>query len=390
MPIKTYYDRSPMGSVTRTPEGYIRFDAIATRSGIFIYHQPDGSVLRAYRPPEEVFKADSMQSFAMKPIINDHAMGVTPKITADNVRQYQIGAIGENIRRDGNFMKLTGTIMDKDGIAAVDAGRRGLSLAYDSEDVMTPGITADGLEYDYKQTNIRGNHLAIVDRGRAGDSARLNMDTAEIEFKQDTKQTFSQGERTMKYNLDGIEIDAPESVINALVKARTDLAAAITTQNTLKQDNATLKTNLDTATATADAAKAEVVNLKAVDTEKLIQDGIAARIALVEAASLVCDAADLKGKTDAEIENIVIAKVFPDMKMDGKSADYVTAMFDAALKSGDAKQRAEALAKQRQKVVTMDKDGKGADDVEKQKADANKMLQDAWKQDCSLSVKNKK
>ena len=194
----------------------------------------------------------------------------------------------------------------------------------------------------------------------------------------------------MKYNLDGIEIDAPESVINALVKARTDLAAATTTQNTLKQDNATLKTNLDTATATADAAKAEVVKLKAVDTEKLIQDGIAARIALVEAASLVCDAADLKGKTDAEIENIVIAKVFPDMKMDGKSADYVTAMFDAALKSGDAKQRAEALAKQRQKVVTMDKDGKGADDVEKQKADANKMLQDAWKQDCSLSVKNKK
>lgn len=136
------------------------------------------------------------------------------------------------------------------------------------------------------------------------------MDTADIEDKQ-TTNNLSQGERKMKYNLDGVDVDAPESVINALVKARTDLATVTVNLDTEKKIGATVKTNLDTMTAERDAAKAEVVTLKAVDTEKLIQDGIAARIDLVETASLICDAADLKGKKDSEIKLLVIAKVFP-------------------------------------------------------------------------------
>jgi len=377
-----------MGSVTETPEGYLKFDAVATRSGIFIYHNTDGSIRKAYRSPEEVFKADSMASFSLKPIVNDHCMGVTPKITADNVKDFQIGSIGENIRRDGNFVKLSGMITDKSGVAAVKAGRRGLSLAYDSDDIEEHGITPDGLEYDYRQTNIRGNHLAIVDRGRAGDMARLNMDTVdieenELELKQDSK-TISQGERKMKYNLDGIDIDAPESIINALVKARTDLSTATLSLDSEKKEVAKLKTNLDTATATADAAKAEIAKLKEVDTEKLVQDGISARIALVDNASLICDATEFKGKTDAEIKGLVIKKVFPELNMDGKSADYVTAMFDAALQAGDAKQRKEALAKQRKQVVTLDKSDEEKDKDEKE---SNRLLQDAYRAPCSMSVK---
>jgi hypothetical protein len=385
--LKTYYDRSPMGSVTKTPEGYLQFDAAATRSGIFIYHQPDGSVRRAYRAPSEVFKSDSMASFALKPIINNHEMGLTPKITADNVKQYQIGSIGENIRRDGTYMRITGIIMDKAGIQAVNDGRRGLSLAYDSEDIDEPGITEDGQEYDYRQTKIRGNHLAIVDRGRAGPVAVLNMDTADIEETgKKPESLFTQRSRLMKYNLDGVEIDAPESIVNALVKARTDLGTSQATVNTLTQDKATAKTSLDSVTAERDAAKSEVVKLKAIDTNKLIQDGVAARIALVESAVLVCDAADLKGKTDAEIRLLVIKKVFPEMNMDGKSADYVGAMFDAAIKSGDTEQRRSALAKQRRAATSMDK-GDGEDVDDKDQKNANTMLQDAYKQPCSMSVK---
>jgi hypothetical protein len=383
--LKTYYDRSSIGSVTTTPEGYLRFDAIASRSGIFIYYNADGSTRRAYRAPAEVFKADSMASFTLKPIVNNHEMGVTPKITADNVKQFQIGAIGENVRQDGNYLKLTGTIMDKAGIQAVKDGRRGLSLAYDSEDIDEPGITADGLKYDYRQTNIRGNHLAIVDQGRAGDCARLNMDTADImenPLALNLTTNLSQGERKMKYNLDGVEVEAPESIVNALVKARTDCATATTALTTANADSAQNKTKLDTVTAERDAAKAELTKIKAVDTEKLVQDGIAARIALVESASLICDAADPKGKTDAEIKGLVIAKVFPELKMDGKSAEYVSAMFDAALTAGDTKQRKEAIASQRKAAVNTNQDS----DPNAEKKEANP-VQDAWKAPCSMSVK---
>jgi len=389
VPVKTYYDRSPLGFVEKTPQGYLKFDAVASRTGIFLYHQPDGSVRRAYRSPEEIFSADSLASFRMMPIINDHEMGRTPKITADNVKQFQIGTIGENVRGEGNLLKLAGIIQDKSGVDAVDNGRRGLSLAYESNDINEPGVTADGQEYDYRQTQIRGNHLAIVDRGRAGPIAALNMDTADIDLISEPIPQQSKKERRMKYNLDGCEVDAPESVINALVKARTDLAAATTDFNTQKTAAGVLKSNLDTASAERDAARAEVTTLKAVDTAKLVADGVAARIALVDAATLICDAAELKGKTDSEIRIAVIKKVWPDLSMDGKDPVYVSAMFDAAVKAGDTEQRRKALASQRQTAMTVDKDGKGLKENAQDPQAANKLLQDAWKQDCSVSAKKK-
>jgi|GEM_PF-1325049 hypothetical protein len=435
MPVtKTYFDLSPMGSVTKTPEGFLQFQAPATRSGIFIYHNEDGSPRRAYRAPAEVFKRESMDSFKGKPIINNHQMGVTPKITADNVKGYQIGAIGENIRRENNLMWVSGTIHDKSGVEAVEGGRRGLSLAYDSDDIEEHGITEDGLEYDFRQTNIRGNHLAIVDRGRAGDVARIpTMDTADVEEVLDTampgagekKEDFisraiakyvKEGKtqeqaaaiaystwekadskdktkhdsstlsrsRRMKYNLDGCEVDAPESVINALVKARTDYADATGKLTAAQAEAKTLKTNLDTATANLDAAKVELTAAKAVDTEKLIQDGINARVTLLESASLICDAAELKDKKPEEVRLAVIKKVFGDMNMDGKSPDYVSAMFDAAVKAGDTEQRRKALAGQRKAAVSIQTQDTAVEDAAEA---ANKALENLYKTDCSKVFK---
>lgn len=70
--------------------------------------------------------------------------------------------------------------------------------------------------------------------------------------------------------------------------------------------------------------------------------------------------------------------------MDGKSDDYIAGMFNAAVNAGDTKQRKEALAKQRQLSVSMDKDDKGDD-----KKDKKPLIEDAWKQDCSLSTKKR-
>lgn len=49
----------------------------------------------------------------------------------------------------------------------------------------SPGVTSgidgipDGLHYDVIQRNIRGNHVALVDKGRAGETACLRMDSAD-------------------------------------------------------------------------------------------------------------------------------------------------------------------------------------------------------------------
>jgi len=188
----------------------------------------------------------------------------------------------------------------------------------------------------------------------------------------------------MKYNLDGCEVDAPESVINALVKARTDYADATGKLTAAQAEAKTLKTNLDTATANLDAAKVELTAAKAVDTEKLIQDGINARVTLLESASLICDAAELKDKKPEEVRLAVIKKVFGDMNMDGKSPDYVSAMFDAAVKAGDTEQRRKALAGQRKAAVSIQTQDTAVEDAAEA---ANKALENLYKTDCSKVFK---
>lgn len=45
-----------------TPEGYLQATAYATRTGVFDYLLPDGSLFREYRPAEEVFNPDSLET----------------------------------------------------------------------------------------------------------------------------------------------------------------------------------------------------------------------------------------------------------------------------------------------------------------------------------------
>ena len=68
------------GAVT-TPEGFLLDSPIVARTGIYTYLQPDGSVRREYRPPDEVFAEDALVSFKGKPITVLHPKG--GRVTAD-------------------------------------------------------------------------------------------------------------------------------------------------------------------------------------------------------------------------------------------------------------------------------------------------------------------
>jgi hypothetical protein len=61
-----------IGKFEVTPEGFLRIPAAVTRVGVFNYKQPDGSVIRELRLPEEVFNPDSLSSLKSIPITNDH------------------------------------------------------------------------------------------------------------------------------------------------------------------------------------------------------------------------------------------------------------------------------------------------------------------------------
>lgn len=59
-------------------DGYLEDVPVVGRIGIQLYRNPDGSVRRELRPPEEVFNADSLASFKGKPITIGHPGRLIP------------------------------------------------------------------------------------------------------------------------------------------------------------------------------------------------------------------------------------------------------------------------------------------------------------------------
>jgi hypothetical protein len=161
----------------RTPEGYLRCDATVARVGILEYPQPDGSVKREYRPPEEASDPKSLATFGGKAVTLEHPPEM---LNAGNTRQYAVGFTGTEVVYDQGFVRVVVTITDQE---AIDAVLRGdaveVSAGYEVDVDETPGFTPDGQPYDAIQRNIRCNHLALTRRGRAGPDVRLHLDRKE-------------------------------------------------------------------------------------------------------------------------------------------------------------------------------------------------------------------
>ena len=317
------YDRSPV-KATKNEDGFIYDTPILTRTGVFVYLNPDGSERREYRPPEEVFHADSLQGYKGLPITNGHP-GL---VTSANAANHTIGAVLGEARQDGNNLIADIVIHNP---AAVNAGNKELSVGYKLDLDETPGISPDGERYDAIQRNIRPNHLAIVKKGRAG-VARLNMDGDAV---------FNDKDVTMsKMRLDnGIEYDAAPEVIQAY--------------NKLKQDAADSEAAKAQEQARADAAEADLKKLQS-ELPQMKQDALAAARSRVELEAVAnthqvefnADSADRSIK-----EGVIKAIRGDSVSFDGKSDDYVQAAYDFALQSHAEAQKADAVAKQRQDMA---------------------------------------
>lgn len=312
-----------------TEDGYIVDKPILTRSGIFEYREPNGKVRREYRPPEEVFHADHLASLRGKPVTDGHP----GRVHAGNTDAIVGAILGEGEREDNN---LLGEVVIH---APKKLGeRKELSLGYSVELDETPG-EIDGQRYDAIQRNLRVNHLAVVHRGRAG-NARLRLDhddaaetsiTVEDIKEMATDPVVNNSPKLVSVRLDsGIEYHASPEVAIAY-KTATDGAA-------------TAKARADAVEAERDALKAEVAAAKEAHQAALVQ----ARADAVEAvkARLVLEAEATKHSVtftedmdDRKIRETVVEKLSPNIfKFDGKSDDYVSAAFDAAIaKAAEAK-----------------------------------------------------
>lgn len=293
----------------RTVDGYLTASVRAARTGIQIYSgaevgKPEMAQVRVYRPEAEVFKKDAMASFTTIPVTVNHPPAA---VTADNWREYAVGSTGEDIARDGDFIRVPIIVKDAAAIRQIESGKRQLSMGYACDLDWTAGTTADGLTYDAKQTNLIGNHLAIVDAARGGSFLTIDGDTAVAKFMM----------------VDGLQVevtDAAELAINKLlgtIKTVTDAATASAAKFTA---------DLSTSAAKIATLDAEIATLK---SAQLTGDKLDAAVA--ERAQLLADAKtigganiDLKGTNDDIKKRAVLVKLGDTYK------DRDKAFFDAA------------------------------------------------------------
>ena len=160
----------------KTPEGYlICVDSVLARTGKQTYrrdevfHDSDDTEIEVDRKPEEVFSEQTLASFENKPITVEHP---DCDVTCENYKDYAVGFV-RDVKRgtaDGQDVILgTLVIQDAKTIDEIEAGEHvELSCGYDCD-------IKD--EENPQQRNIRGNHVALCEQGRAG-NARI-VDTAD-------------------------------------------------------------------------------------------------------------------------------------------------------------------------------------------------------------------
>ncbi len=161
------YDFFDIAKAITDADGFVRDSPIVGRTGVFNYPQPDGTTRREYRPADEVFHVDALASLRGVPVTIGHA----GRVTADANAHAIIGTVLTEGRRDGDNVVADIVIHTPKRMGAL----RDLSLGYRVDLDLTPGRTPDGQDYDAVQRNIRVNHLAVVEKGRAG-NARVRLD----------------------------------------------------------------------------------------------------------------------------------------------------------------------------------------------------------------------
>jgi len=122
---------------------------------------PD-KIYQLFRDPKELEKA--AQTFARLPILKKHI----PVTVDDPQPDLVIGAIGSDVTFNAPYVDADLVIWDAEAIAGIETKDvQELSCGYRYVPVMTAG-EYQGKKYDGIMTEMRGNHLALVEIGRAG------------------------------------------------------------------------------------------------------------------------------------------------------------------------------------------------------------------------------
>lgn len=367
------FDIGALGKVRKTPQGGIIAPAFLAKTGILKYTRADGSVVREYCPPEELFHADSLASLADAPVTDFHPPTM---VEPGNFRQYSSGHARE-AKADGDKVAAELVIQDAGLISAIERRERTqVSCGYTCRVDETPGTTPNGEAYDRIQRDRRYNHVAIVPIARAGSDVALRLDSSDNELAPSGPLT---GATMLSIRFDGT--DYP-------LGSEAEIKAALKAWDRLQAKQAESQATLDKLSARADSADEQVKDLKsklaeATDPARL-DARVKARTKLVSDARLVLGAEEkLDGLSDRDVQVKTLVKGSKSFSAEGKSDEYISARFDALIESKGSEET-QRVRETAESVTRGDADPKGSNS-EKARDAMNARNAEAWKQPLSAT-----
>nr|WP_279077331.1 DUF2213 domain-containing protein [Hafnia alvei] len=145
-----------------------------------------------WRHPDELKKA--VATFNNIPLLSIH----TPDFPGDPPREYRVGVTHSNADFDGTYLTNGLSVWDNSAIAGIETEEQEeLSSSYQYVADMTPGTTPNGEVYDGIMREIIGNHVALVETGRAGSDV-LVADSLPPELKHMSKRKAAAIRATLK------------------------------------------------------------------------------------------------------------------------------------------------------------------------------------------------
>ena len=342
-----FADRLTLDAPRLTRDGYLVTRARAARQGTYSYDGAeidpnnehglrDAGAVNVLRDEGTVFDEAAARSFIGKPVTDDHP---SSPVTAGNWRDVARGMV-MGAMRDGDYLTFDLLLTDAAAIAKVNDGKRELSNGYSAKIEFGDFTATDGTKCVARQTSIAGNHVALVDRGRAGsecriaDSAVCDAATAEIASRLLSKiaadeRTYSGSPNTHKNGstntgdgrmphtlmIDGLQVtEVSDQAKAAIEKLQGQASAAMQAKDAANAKVGELTAAISTKDGEIAALTQKVkdAELTLAQLEKLVAD----RSALIAQAKAIDPNIVTDGKTEGEIRKAVVSAKLGDAAKD--------------------------------------------------------------------------
>lgn len=312
--------------LVRTRDGYLVGDAKVSRAGnvqqylgveLGMTGEDSNKAFGVYRDPDAVFDSASMLSLAGRPVTRGHPEN---GVTSDNWKELSKGQVGGVIRKDGEHVIAPMAIMDASAAEEVERGARSLSAGYTCDLIKDEGAI-DGVPYQFRQSNIKFNHVAYLPDNnpragntRLGDTTKGKSPiTPKENVMNDTLHTVVLGDKAIQVAT--TDVNAVEAFKAESVKKLNDAETAHKTAIAAKD------AELATKDAEIDSLKSKVLDDAAIDAR------VQVRADLMTTAKAIADQ-DYSGKSADDIRKAAVVAKLGDAAIKDKSPEYITARFD--------------------------------------------------------------